>query len=84
MDESFEGRLAAITGRTKAEISWTLNELAYWNYIAEYKPEERRNLGASVEHSVQEQVGVEQEVKDAAVLVAKTVYLPLRYRNFAA
>jgi len=39
VDNSLEGTLARKTGYTKEQIAYALNEQAYWQYVAEYDPE---------------------------------------------
>lgn len=85
IDYSIEGQIARVSGMTKEEVSDTLALIEYYNYIANYNPNERYAFGGSVTEE-------DRVVKfnDDDVFVEKTILLgtiqfaDVRNRNFAA
>ena len=84
VDNSFEGTLARKTGMTKEQVSVTLNELAYWEYLADYEPSDLYPVPVENKETISRFSFDSVELPDNpdVKLANRIVYAPLKDRNF--
>ena len=85
LDNSYEGKIARFSGLSKEEVSDALALIDYYNYVANYKPNERYAFGKPV-------VEKEKEMKfdnsnrlagNLVILLNQISYSDVRNRSFA-
>ena len=87
LDQSFEGTLARFTGKTKEEVENTLALIEYYEFLKDYKPDERYAFG---EPKIRNERELRFDnggdiVKSAFVMPINYIsYADVRNRNFAA
>ncbi len=84
MDYSFEGQIARVSGMTKEEVSDTLALIEYYDYIANYNPDERYAFGDfAIEGGKIVKFDDSDEFVEKVILLSGIQFADVRNRSFA-
>lgn len=87
VDNSFEGVLARRTGMLKEDVVVALNEIQYWEYLADYEPSDLYPVPAKHEevslNFAEEKIEL-PDSSEAKLAGVEIIHTPLRNRSFAA
>jgi hypothetical protein len=84
LDNSYEGMLARYSGLEKDTVVALLDFIDYWNYIADYHPEERYAFGAPIVE-IKDELNFDSEniAGNYYILLDRISFADVRNRSFA-
>lgn len=83
IDYSYEGTIARFSGMTKEQVSYTLDIIDYFDYIANYDPSDRYAFTQDVKPEGVDELKFDNENKVAYVVLLNTIeFADVRNRSF--